>query len=161
MKKLPMLIFCLCVIFSSVCFADNPVRKCVEKKVTTRKKKAPAIFRPFVYLFNKITGKHEPMVRPMVNLECLELSKTDVYASSSNNFQTIEVTTTPDPARADPTDVLTFNYTVSGGKIVGQGAKVVWDLSGVKPGTYTITAAAEDGCGVCGNTITIEVKVIE
>jgi hypothetical protein len=160
MKKLPLLIFCLCMFFSSVCFAENPARKCVEKTAVTRKKKAPAIFRPFVYLFNKITGKREPMVRSMVNMGCLELSKTDVHTNSSNNFQTVEVTATPDPKRADPTDVPTFNYTVSGGKIIGRGAKVVWDLSGVKPGTYTITAGADDGCGVCGATITMEVKVI-
>ncbi len=156
-----MLIFCLCVIFSSVCLAEEKMRKCVENPVTTRKKKSPAIFRPFINLFNKITGKSEPMIRPFVNMGCLELSKTSVYTNASNNFQTLDVTATPDPARTDPTDVITFNYTVSGGKIVGRGAKVIWDLSGVKPGTYTITAAADDGCGVCGMTLTIEVKVIE
>ncbi|NJM54401.1 MAG: hypothetical protein HC846_14105, partial [Blastocatellia bacterium] len=45
---------------------------------------------------------------------------------------------------------LTYNYTVSGGRVVGQGANVNWDLAGVKPGTYTITAAVDDGCGFCG-----------
>jgi len=56
-------------------------------------------------------------------------------------------------------DVLTYNYTVSGGKIVGQGAKVVWDLWGVEPGTYTITAGVDDGCGICGQTRTQTVVV--
>jgi hypothetical protein len=50
-------------------------------------------------------------------------------------------------------DVLTYTYKVSGGKIIGEGAKVVWDLSGVKPGTYTITAAVDDGCGFCGKSM--------
>jgi hypothetical protein len=45
-------------------------------------------------------------------------------------------------------DVLTYNYEVSGGKIIGQGANVVWDLTGVAPGTYTITAGVDDGMGV-------------
>ncbi len=56
-------------------------------------------------------------------------------------------------------DVLTYNYTVSGGRIVGQGANVTWDLSGVKPGTYTITAGVDDGCGYCGKTVTETVTV--
>jgi hypothetical protein len=51
-------------------------------------------------------------------------------------------------------DVLTYNYAVSGGKIIGQGARVVWDLSGGEPGTYTITAGVDDGCGICGQTQT-------
>ena len=56
---------------------------------------------------------------------------------------------------SDPeNDPLTYQYTVSGGKIVGQGAKVVWDLSGLAVGTYTITAAVDDGCGFCGMTKT-------
>jgi hypothetical protein len=58
-------------------------------------------------------------------------------------------------------DTVTFNYTISGGKITGQGEKVVWDLSGVKPGTYTITASVDTGCGVCGTTRTEEVVVKE
>lgn len=51
-------------------------------------------------------------------------------------------------------DVLTYQYTVSGGKIVGQGANVVWDLTGASPGIYTITAGVDDSCGVCGRTKT-------
>jgi hypothetical protein len=58
-------------------------------------------------------------------------------------------------------DALTFTYTVTGGKISGTGKKVVWDLSGVKPGIYKITAGADDGCGVCGKQVTKEVKITE
>lgn len=35
-----------------------------------------------------------------------------------------------------------YRYEVSGGRIVGSGAKVNLDLSGLKPGTYTITVYA-------------------
>lgn len=43
---------------------------------------------------------------------------------------TVNVSTSAtDPENA----VLTYNYTVSGGRIVGQGANVTWDLSGVRP----------------------------
>ena len=60
-------------------------------------------------------------------------------------------------------DVLTYNYTVSGGRVVGQGANVSWDLGGASPGTYTITAGVDDGCGICGKTVTktIEVRACE
>lgn len=51
-------------------------------------------------------------------------------------------------------DVLSYNYNVSGGEIVGSGAEVVWNLSGVPAGTYTITAGVDDGCGICGRTVT-------
>ena len=37
-------------------------------------------------------------------------------------------------------DQARYNYIISGGRIVGTGANVVWDLTGVFPGTYTITA---------------------
>ena len=36
---------------------------------------------------------------------------------------------------------LVYQHTVTGGRIVGQGGDVTWDLSGVRPGTYTITTA--------------------
>lgn len=73
-----------------------------------------------------------------------------------SNDQTVNVTTTA----VDPeNDVLTYNYTVSGGRIVGQGANVSWDLTGAQPGTYTITAGVDDGCGVCGKTQTRTITV--
>jgi hypothetical protein len=58
-------------------------------------------------------------------------------------------------------DVLTYSYTVSGGRIVGQGANVNWDLSGVRPGTYTIISAVDDGCGFCGKTQTKTITVTQ
>jgi hypothetical protein len=71
---------------------------------------------------------------------------------------TTQVTTTA----VDPeNDVLTYNYTVSGGRIVGTGANVSWDLTGAAPGTYTITAGVDDGCGVCGQTQTRTITVRE
>lgn len=56
-------------------------------------------------------------------------------------------------------DVLTYNYTISGGKTSGTGAKIVWNLEGLRPGTYTIAVSADDGCGICGNTITKTITV--
>ncbi len=101
------------------------------------------------------------------NVTNLTLSQTEVAAPCpsgqvpregvvcSDNM-TVQVTTTA----VDPeNDVLTYNYTVSGGRVVGQGANVSWDLTGAAPGTYTITAGVDDGCGVCGQTQTQTITV--
>ena len=70
----------------------------------------------------------------------------------------VDVTTTAVDAEDD---VLTYNYTVSGGRIVGTGKDVRWDLTAVDPGSYTITAGVDDGCGLCGKTKTAEVTVVK
>jgi hypothetical protein len=44
-------------------------------------------------------------------------------------------------------DNLKFAYSVTGGSILGTGSKVRWDLTGVSPGTYTITATIANGQG--------------
>lgn len=75
-----------------------------------------------------------------------------------NDNRTVSVST----RASDPeNDVLTYNYTVSGGRIVGTGANVSWDLSSAQPGTYTITTGVDDGCGVCGKTDTQTIRVEE
>lgn len=77
-------------------------------------------------------------------------------AGVEENYRKINIT-----AKAiDPeNDVLTYVYKVSGGKIIGTGANVTWDLSVVETGYYTITAAADDGCGVCGKFLTRTILV--
>ena len=55
-------------------------------------------------------------------------------------------------------DVLIYNYEVSGGRIIGQGANVIWDFSGLQPGVYEITVSVDDGCGHCGKSITRSFK---
>ena len=97
----------------------------------------------------------------------LTLSQTEVTAgcaaglipregTTCSDNMTVTVTTT---AVDKENDVLTYNYTVSQGRIVGTGANVSWDLTGVAPGTYTITAGVDDGCGVCGKTQTRTITV--
>lgn len=63
---------------------------------------------------------------------------------------------------ADPEgDVVLFKYRVSAGKIIGVGAKVIWDLTNVGPGTYTIQAGVNDGIGICGETKTRRLEILE
>ena len=42
-------------------------------------------------------------------------------------------------------DTLLFTWTVSGGRLSGQGKAVTWDLSGVAPGSYTASVVVDDG----------------
>ncbi|MDQ3258436.1 MAG: hypothetical protein M3R15_31880, partial [Acidobacteriota bacterium] len=44
-------------------------------------------------------------------------------------------------------DTLLYTYSVTGGRIVGDGPNVSWDLSGVAAGTYTANVEVDDGCG--------------
>ncbi len=102
------------------------------------------------------------------NVTAVNLSQTNISLGCKAGFKsqsggckddkTVNVRTS---ASDDESDPLTYNYTVSGGRIVGQGANVSWDLSGVGPGTYTITAGVDDGCGVCGESKTATVTVQE
>ena len=106
-------------------------------------------------------------VNQFANVTNLELSETRVtipcepgYAPREGTTCSTDMSTNVTTTAVDPeNDVLTYNYTVSGGRIVGQGANVSWDLTGVNPGTYTITAGVDDGCGVCGTTQTKTITV--
>lgn len=40
--------------------------------------------------------------------------------------------------------MLEYEYTISGGRIIGEGAKVIWDMTGAKPGTYQIRIDIEE-----------------
>src|SRR5690606_30546778 len=100
-------------------------------------------------------------------VENLILDETELTLPPSPGQRPLEGTTvSPDmligvtTVATDPeNDPLTYSYDVSGGRIIGKGAKVMWDLSGVEPGTYRITAGVDDGCGICGKTVTKEVSV--
>lgn len=107
------------------------------------------------------------VVNVPANVESVTLSDTTITlpcppgttsaSGSCSDSSTISVST----KATDPeNDVLTYNYTVSGGRIVGTGANVQWDLSTATAGTYTITTGVDDGCGVCGRTDTKTITIV-
>ncbi len=55
-----------------------------------------------------------------------------------------EVTLTAD-ARDENNDQLLYTWSVTGGRLTGEGRTVTWDLSGVANGTYTATVEVNDG----------------
>jgi len=107
-----------------------------------------------------------PLINQPANVESVALDSMEVVlpcapgtvskSGACKDDQTVSVRTT---ARDAENDNLTYSYTVSGGRVVGSGANVNWDLAGVKPGSYTITSAVDDGCGFCGKTQTQTITV--
>ncbi|MFN2501114.1 MAG: hypothetical protein ABR530_03770, partial [Pyrinomonadaceae bacterium] len=147
---------------------------CVASTVTTTTSGVPPGLQvssdPHGYIAQFWIGRRDKRQGPIVNLpanvESVTLSDTVITlpcppgtSSSSgacNDNRTVSVTTV---ARDPENDVLTYNYTVSGGRIVGTGANVQWDLSTAQAGTYTIVTGVDDGCGVCGRTDTKTITI--
>jgi hypothetical protein len=45
-------------------------------------------------------------------------------------------------------DNVLYTYTATGGRVTGDGASAVWNLSGAtRPATYTVSVEVDDGCG--------------
>jgi hypothetical protein len=72
------------------------------------------------------------------------LASSTAYIAKSANAQVDLKTIACD---SDGDNVL-YTYSTTGGRITGDGASAVWNLSGVsRPATYTITVEVDDGCG--------------
>jgi outer membrane protein OmpA-like peptidoglycan-associated protein len=58
-------------------------------------------------------------------------------------------------------DQLTYTWRANGGKVVGSGAAVDFDTTGLAPGTYNITVRVDDGHGGAADcSSTVEVKAV-
>ena len=128
---------------------------------------------PHGYIVQAFIGRRNKRAVDVINLPAnvtnLTVSDTQIFlpcpagqvpgegSTCADNMQLSVATTAVDPEN----DILTYNYTVSGGRIVGTGASVTWDVGGLAPGTYTITAGVDDGCGLCGKTMTQTITVAE
>lgn len=183
MKKLQILTLLSVLSFSLMTFAETGKDFKVAKNQSTKNAAFPNPFRPIIDIFKKVLGiKPKPIIcSPPASVEEIILSKTELSIRQNQTIQIQTIASNPN------NDVLDYGYVVSGGKIVAvdetdtnkisirtennitfytaknykDSAKVIWDLSGVKPGTYTITAAVDDGCGFCGMTKTKTIVVKE
>ena len=128
---------------------------------------------PHGFILQVFAGRRDDRQAEIINVPAnvtnVTLSEAEVTLPCPAGFRPAEGETCSDDMSVNvattavdvENDVLTYNYTVSGGRVVGQGANVSWDLSGVRPGSYTITAAVDDGCGLCGQTQTRTITVRE
>ncbi|MFL6256774.1 MAG: hypothetical protein ACJ74T_17350 [Pyrinomonadaceae bacterium] len=56
-------------------------------------------------------------------------------------------------------DTLLYTYSTTGGRVSGDGPNATLDLTGVAPGTYTVTVEVDDGCGcIAFNSTTVTVE---
>ena len=151
-------------------------RGCTPFTVNNTFRGIPPGFRPsndpHGFIVQAWLGRRNKRQKEIINIPAvvnsITVSETEVWLPCAPGFRSesgkcsdemnVNVTTNATDAE---NDVLTYNYTVSGGRVVGSGANVTWDLSGVRPGTYTITAGVDDGCGICGETKTQTIEVKE
>lgn len=136
MKKLVNAIFLFILFSTSVIFVNGQTKQKSSNEEETKKTSSSQ-------------KKSRRQQKNKTNFVCqlpasvitLDLSQTEIILScpttdeNCTNNKIIKVTTTT----VDIEDIK-YVYKVSGGKIIGEGAYVEWDLSDAKPGTYTITA---------------------
>ncbi len=154
-----------------------PLTGCTTQTITTGRTGLPSGLGPSTdphgYIANFWIGRRDArkgeIENKPANVDSVTLGASTITLPCRNG-QVSRSGSCPDPNRmvsvatraSDPeNDVLTYNYTVSGGRIVGTGANVQWDLSSAQAGTYTIVTGVDDGCGVCGRTDTKTITIRE
>ncbi len=111
-----------------------------------------------------------PKPKKIAEIEKIELDKTEVIIPCppiKSNFlknhicyrdeRLVKVFTS---AKNPKNLALSYNYTVSGGKIIGEGESVIWDLKGVGRGIFTITVSITGKGKVSKKTETQRLKLI-
>ena len=105
-----------------------------------------------------------PSTNSFIGVDAIELDKDRVHIpcepgarpnerEDCSDDMTINVITVTSSLKA----ASEYNYTTSGGRVIGRGANVIWDLTGLRPGTYEITV------GISGSdkTQTKKISVLE
>ena len=77
-----------------------------------------------------------------ITLPCPEGTTSDTCVPSASRSVDLNASFTD----AD-NDTLLYTWTVTAGKLTGEGRMVSWDLSGLQPGTYTANVSVVDGNG--------------
>jgi len=124
------------------------------------------------FISSETAGKNKsafvkPIPTPLPEIEKFELDRNKIFLPCEPGLKPREKcddtgTIKVEVSAANPRNgTLAYHYTVSGGRIVGKGAGVSWDLRGVRPGTYTITVGLGDDSEVYQETQTKTVQVKE
>lgn len=106
-----------------------------------------------------------PTPKPFAEIEKIKLDRNEVFIPCPPGMITPEECSDSNLIKVKVSvvnqrnDELLYNYTVSGGRIIGKGANVAWDLSGVPEGIYTITVGIDDGSELAAKTQTETIRV--
>jgi hypothetical protein len=110
---------------------------------------------PNGFIFQLWAGHRNPRTVPVINggptvtassssasimLPCAEGPSVDSCTPSAS--MSVELTA---DGRDPDNDTLLYTWSVTGGKLSGEGRAVSWDLSGAQPGTYTASVEVNDG----------------
>jgi hypothetical protein len=110
---------------------------------------------PNGFIFQFWAGHRNARTVPIINQPpTVSVSSSSAYlllpcaegasASSCTPSASMSVDLTAD-GRDPDNDTLLYTWSVTGGKLNGDGRTVSWDLSGAQPGTYTATVEVNDG----------------
>jgi hypothetical protein len=121
---------------------------------TSEVKRPNPVRKFFSSVFNGITGvfrRPKPFVcglGPLINLTSSSSSVTVCpvaqHSTNPSCSSSGEVTLTAEASDVQNNEVL-FTWSVTAGRLRGEGRNVTWDLSGVAAGTYTATVDFNDG----------------
>ncbi|HUF05689.1 MAG TPA: hypothetical protein VMM38_16125 [Aridibacter sp.] len=112
---------------------------------------------------NDENGDPEEIVcyQPQVKEITIKDSKSESVCSSQFStcvFSNRILDVTVDTENPDK-DVVLIIYEVSGGKVNSRKEVATWDLTSVNPGSYMLTACADNGAGCMGRTMSINVFI--
>jgi len=124
--------------------ADVPVGSCtITAKADDGKGGTPSA---------SVTVRVEPRPNRPPTISC-SADRSSVFVG-----ERVHITTNASDPDGDP---LTYTWRTNGGQIVGSGAAVDVDTTGVAPGNYTVTVRVDDGRGGAADcSSTIEVKAV-
>jgi hypothetical protein len=128
--------------------SDNPHGFGFQAFAGHRNERAPAVLPNAPPVISAFTASASTITLP-----CPEGTTSSSCPTTANTGLSL-TTTASDPDG----DTLLYTYTVTGGKISGEGPNVSWDLGGVGPGTYTASVEVDDGCGcitMSSTTVTV------
>ena len=107
------------------------------------------------HIFNKI-----PRITFIALFLCLGMSGIVSAQEETSATVTGQVTDSTGAVIANANIVVT-NTATGQSRTVQSNDDGLYSVFPLIPGTYTITVGVDDGCGVCGKTITREIKVVE
>ncbi|HVE58848.1 MAG TPA: hypothetical protein VNB22_18585 [Pyrinomonadaceae bacterium] len=150
MRSILISVFLICFVFCFSSLAQKTDSANSAKASPASKVKIPNLFRPVGNWIKDLFRKDNKIIfcpphpwidkitlsRPEISLSCL-----NYYSPCRDKSALIEVFAEGGSYQNEP---FVYKFQASAGKIIGSGARVVWDLSGVQPGTFYVTAYAEE-----------------